>query len=133
MTGICGLVGREADDLESKAKTILSLMEDRGLKSRTFVQSLPDREKIAIGICDSCGGQSFGNSAIALALDGVFFSEDQGYGNPAPAGPSRLIRTAGAFAFLASLQDHLIADRKSTRLNSSHSQISYAVFCLKKK
>src|SRR2546430_11938083 len=27
----------------------------------------------------------------------------------------------------------LLADRKSTRLNSSHSQISYAVFCLKKK
>src|SRR2546427_6316578 len=28
---------------------------------------------------------------------------------------------------------YLEADRKSTRLNSSHSQISYAVFCLKKK
>src|SRR5256886_8211810 len=27
----------------------------------------------------------------------------------------------------------LLEDRKSTRLNSSHSQISYAVFCLKKK
>src|SRR2546430_8041102 len=27
----------------------------------------------------------------------------------------------------------LCQDRKSTRLNSSHSQISYAVFCLKKK
>src|SRR2546421_2355574 len=27
----------------------------------------------------------------------------------------------------------LIQDRKSTRLNSSHDQISYAVFCLKKK
>src|SRR2546430_13681560 len=26
-----------------------------------------------------------------------------------------------------------VSDRKSTRLNSSHSQISYAVFCLKKK
>src|SRR2546427_2479850 len=26
-----------------------------------------------------------------------------------------------------------LRDRKSTRLNSSHSQISYAVFCLKKK
>src|SRR5256886_12719363 len=26
----------------------------------------------------------------------------------------------------------IVADRKSTRLNSSHSQISYAVFCLKK-
>src|SRR2546430_8249165 len=27
----------------------------------------------------------------------------------------------------------VLKDRKSTRLNSSHSQISYAVFCLKKK
>src|SRR2546430_11377297 len=27
----------------------------------------------------------------------------------------------------------LLRDRKSTRLNSSHSQISYAVFCLQKK
>src|SRR2546427_3312357 len=30
-------------------------------------------------------------------------------------------------------QIRLDRDRKSTRLNSSHSQISYAVFCLKKK
>src|SRR2546427_5334889 len=30
------------------------------------------------------------------------------------------------------VEDHA-TDRKSTRLNSSHSQISYAVFCLKKK
>src|SRR2546430_8663063 len=29
--------------------------------------------------------------------------------------------------------DDVLRDRKSTRLNSSHSQISYAVFCLKKK
>src|SRR2546430_9642869 len=29
--------------------------------------------------------------------------------------------------------EHPEGDRKSTRLNSSHSQISYAVFCLKKK
>src|SRR5688572_31325283 len=33
----------------------------------------------------------------------------------------------GGFALLRT------QDRKSTRLNSSHSQISYAVFCLKKK
>src|SRR2546430_13739691 len=31
------------------------------------------------------------------------------------------------------LGDTALPDRKSTRLNSSHSQISYAVFCLKKK
>src|SRR5688572_31788803 len=39
-----------------------------------------------------------------------------GGGEPAVAGALRNVR-----------------DRKSTRLNSSHSQISYAVFCLKKK
>src|SRR3712207_8285858 len=30
-------------------------------------------------------------------------------------------------------EDHVAGDRKSTRLNSSHANISYAVFCLKKK
>src|SRR2546430_6236943 len=33
----------------------------------------------------------------------------------------------------AGIQANPPKDRKSTRLNSSHSQISYAVFCLKKK
>src|SRR2546430_7011172 len=40
------------------------------------------------------------------------------------------------FVPLASAQEaspDALVDRKSTRLNSSHSQISYAVFCLKKK
>ena len=31
------------------------------------------------------------------------------------------------------LIEYFVADRKSTRLNSSHKPISYAVFCLKKK
>src|SRR2546430_12553212 len=31
------------------------------------------------------------------------------------------------------VEERRLADRKSTRLNSSHSQISYAVFCLKNK
>src|SRR2546430_13518825 len=38
-----------------------------------------------------------------------------------------------AYAASAKLQSHSGLDRKSTRLNSSHSQISYAVFCLKKE
>src|SRR5438270_9783904 len=37
------------------------------------------------------------------------------------------------FPFLLSFIYRPGLDRKSTRLNSSHSQISYAVFCLKKK
>src|SRR5205085_9721213 len=41
-----------------------------------------------------------------------------------------LIERLGAQPTLAPIE---CKDRKSTRLNSSHSQISYAVFCLKKK
>src|SRR5689334_24660052 len=38
-----------------------------------------------------------------------------------------------SYASLAIAEAELFKDRKSTRLNSSHSSISYAVFCLKKK
>src|SRR3712207_8928199 len=51
--------------------------------------------------------------------------------------PSLLGRQPGLGAFqrlyLALLVDGQDEDRKSTRLNSSHANISYAVFCLKKK
>src|SRR2546430_6690419 len=40
-------------------------------------------------------------------------------------------RGAGRFCLVSRKRRR--GDRKSTRLNSSHSQISYAVFCLKKK
>src|SRR5688572_32495853 len=39
----------------------------------------------------------------------------------------------GRKKFFSSVGSGDASDRKSTRLNSSHSQISYAVFCLKKK
>src|SRR5690606_41994487 len=41
--------------------------------------------------------------------------------------------TSPGVTVLAVLILHLKEDRKSTRLNSSHVKISYAVFCLKKK
>src|SRR5256886_3422115 len=42
--------------------------------------------------------------------------------------------TAGwMYLYSPALDLEVLRDRKSTRLNSSHSQISYAVFCLKKK
>src|SRR2546428_1917682 len=43
------------------------------------------------------------------------------------------VRTGRVFCALSGGVDSSVADRKSTRLNSSHDQISYAVFCLKKK
>src|SRR5688572_32545001 len=43
------------------------------------------------------------------------------------------VRARDIPAAIASHSAYVEGDRKSTRLNSSHSQISYAVFCLKKK
>src|SRR3712207_8498635 len=43
----------------------------------------------------------------------------------------RALRTGGEYLLLPHCSER--ADRKSTRLNSSHANISYAVFCLKKK
>src|SRR5207245_7176134 len=53
-------------------------------------------------------------------------------GPPAPSSGSP-IRGGGPSAPPRSPQRRRLGDRKSTRLNSSHGSISYAVFCLKKK
>src|SRR5438876_5672185 len=45
----------------------------------------------------------------------------------------RAERIGGPPAYGRELVAELMIDRKSTRLNSSHPSISYAVFCLKKK
>src|SRR5690606_42000039 len=42
-------------------------------------------------------------------------------------------KTFGRFTVVDKHLFYILADRKSTRLNSSHVKISYAVFCLKKK
>src|SRR5688572_32667324 len=48
--------------------------------------------------------------------------------------PASCDRRGGSLQCLRDGQHpEVLEDRKSTRLNSSHSQISYAVFCLKKK
>src|SRR5438270_7142729 len=58
------------------------------------------------------------------------------------SGTFRMVEESMAVEALAAQRDEQLAalqaarvgrDRKSTRLNSSHSQTSYAVFCLKKK
>ncbi|HEV2119794.1 MAG TPA: asparagine synthase-related protein [Candidatus Bathyarchaeia archaeon] len=111
MTGICGLIGRESADLESKTKIILPLMRNRGSESQTFSQSVASGERIVLGVCDYNGPRSFDHQAVPLALDGVLFSDDGRTDKGGPAGPGRLIQTPGAFAFLTSLKDQLIAGR----------------------
>src|SRR3712207_7744165 len=53
--------------------------------------------------------------------------------DPHAAGVRSQLRAAGNGLCLACHVDAAAIDRKSTRLNSSHANISYAVFCLKKK
>src|SRR5256886_10527546 len=50
-----------------------------------------------------------------------------------PVQRRRVVGVVTAVAVAAPAVTAKAIDRKSTRLNSSHSQISYAVFCLKKK
>src|SRR5689334_8045339 len=45
----------------------------------------------------------------------------------------RVLALAGLLVEISAREQVVEIDRKSTRLNSSHSSISYAVFCLKKK
>src|SRR5574337_1340612 len=72
---------------------------------------------------------SIGGSAVRVRLSNLF-------GNAAiPLGPVHVALSAGG-ADTVRGSDHTLlfnGDRKSTRLNSSHHSISYAVFCLKKK
>src|SRR3712207_8428864 len=48
-------------------------------------------------------------------------------------GKPSIVTHQGDVVMPAGLMNRVIQDRKSTRLNSSHANISYAVFCLKKK
>src|SRR2546427_7486209 len=64
--------------------------------------------------------------AVAPAV-GREFTDDE----DRPAGPAVAVLSHSLWTHAFSADPTI--DRKSTRLNSSHSQISYAVFCLKKK
>src|SRR2546422_1538626 len=63
--------------------------------------------------------------------------EHRGSGGPDGAGHFvKMVHNGieyGDMQLIAEIFDVLRRDRKSTRLNSSHGYISYAVFCLKKK
>src|SRR2546430_12273370 len=69
----------------------------------------------------------FPYTTLFRSLSGGFYAVDGVRSHGAPAGCAR--SEDARFATGRGAE----RDRKSTRLNSSHSQISYAVFCLKKK
>src|SRR5438477_4830399 len=82
--------------------------------------ALPISAAPSAGLAAGAPFAAFGGLAGLGALAGLGFSS--------PSPPSSLAAPASA---PSSFNDE--GDRKSTRLNSSHMSISYAVFCLKKK
>src|SRR5690348_17490839 len=72
----------------------------------------------------------FRSRRVLLALVGA---AHRGSGDAVRAGPAVMDPQRGSRARLGACRHGHRRDRKSTRLNSSHPSISYAVFCLKKK
>src|SRR5688572_7979537 len=96
----------------------LSPLKDRGRKDINFVVFRENTEGVYVGV----GGRFKAGTDDEVAIQEEIYTYK---------GVHRIIRHAFEFAKANGLTKVCMADRKSTRLNSSHSQISYAVFCLK--
>src|SRR2546427_8931430 len=79
--------------------------------------------------------QTFDQHLMELVSDGIVTYETAAATSSNPADFELQMKTLRRRSRVAATPEGVAAepDRKSTRLNSSHSQISYAVFCLKKK
>src|SRR5262245_62244933 len=87
----------------------------------TLFRSMPHRSPIRRGPAGRMAMDSDGIGATPLLMDGAGDHIPIGDAGPMPRGALHGEPRAAP------------SDRKSTRLNSSHLGISYAVFCLKKK
>src|SRR5439155_19306220 len=101
--------------------TSLLLFNDTAT-TEIYTLSLHDALPISHGVAAGAVGRDpkGGSKAASKRLPGLFAHGDVGHHQCAAKGP-----------LVISLRAE--TDRKSTRLNSSHVAISYAVFCLKKK
>src|SRR2546427_8036335 len=126
--------------MESDAYTRLDALERSNRQLRTLllvsVLVLPLLAALAF---TSFGGLQRNSSIVAdsLLVRQLVVIDSQGMVRarlgahlPAAVIDGRRLRRGADIAGILLYDD---TDRKSTRLNSSHSQISYAVFCLKKK
>src|SRR5436189_2408945 len=97
-------------------------MYRRPPRSTLFPYTTLFRSSIASGLIDEPGHVDGAYVIPASELSDTESSVNQ----PIPTAPT-------AYDLMLFLEEMYAQDRKSTRLNSSHRCISYAVFCLKKK
>src|SRR6266478_5302809 len=120
---------REGEAMASNQSTRSSLSKSAPVSTEKVNAELAEMVVFVDGRTEAAGILEF---AGVLAqehgshLTAVFMQPD-----PAATSPEMFARGKGMLSVIEAHQARL--DRKSTRLNSSHSQISYAVFCLKKK
>src|SRR5687768_6455243 len=131
------------DKLAAAVRLIVSTQNPEG---GWRYQPKPVEADISVTICQVMAlraarnaGLYVPNETIDRCVDYVKRSQnaDGGFMYMLTGGPSRFPRSAAGVVALYSAGiyegDEIKRDRKSTRLNSSHGYISYAVFCLKKK
>src|SRR5438034_6871757 len=110
--------------LDARAGEIVGLIGPNGAGKTTTL-------KILVGLLRPDYGVVRVKDHDVLA-DPVSYKADIGYMPEAPTLPEYL--TPNEFlGYVGRIRNMPREDRKSTRLNSSHTVISYAVFCLKKK
>src|SRR5699024_12672252 len=91
----------------------------------------PTRRSSDLGRGEECGGLEPAGTGAAVLFGGGQSGEAEARELVPQHGVGSPVRIAGVVAGGGVRRQHLVQDRKSTRLNSSHVSISYAVFCLK--
>src|SRR5256886_16316400 len=92
-----------------------------GMGMRIAAERARDLQANAAAICTQINGDLTGSQRDLIAHNNYYAAAALG---------RQVLETTQLLEYFFDNPDR---DRKSTRLNSSHSQISYAVFCLKKK
>src|SRR5436309_5238084 len=131
--GVCGVV--LGDQYDSRS-LFIETMHDSGAQPIAALGQLepPSKQRVHQSARDVSGAGVDGHSRGAVEGDDVFIFvehfERDGFGSRSDR--RALENLDGDFLASAKMQRSFARDRKSTRLNSSHVKISYAVFCLKK-
>src|SRR2546427_6987543 len=94
-----------------------------------FFQAEDGIRDLTVTGVQTCALPICGRNDVAKAEGPIAEHQAHGVGMP----PTPVSCRGHAFVLPNIISRTESSDRKSTRLNSSHSQISYAVFCLKKK